>query len=77
MKVKVDTCRQFLKCEGVQVSTEAAFSLAQVLDEMGVAIALEAHKVLEEENRVRAVQGLEPRARLSVADLDKAIERLG
>ena len=74
MTIKIETCRRFLESKGVQVSTEAAAYLAQLLDTAGKEISSKALEILEKENAAREVQGLDPRVRLTAADIRRAIE---
>lgn len=74
MIIRINTARHFLDNKGVQVSTEAAAHLAQYLDIEAEAIATKAIKAMEEENRIRQVQGLPPRLRLASKDVKKALQ---
>ena len=69
MTVKVNTMRDYLASDGVQVSTDAAAYLAFTMDQRCREISAAVLQRLDEENRARAIQGIEPRRRITVDDV--------
>lgn len=71
--IKVNTMRNYLEAEGVQVSTEAASYLAFTLDARAREIAEAAWEALRRDNELRAIHGLEPRRRITADDVRRAM----
>jgi len=70
--IKVGTAKRYLESSELQVSMEAASALAFFLDEEARTVAQRAIVRVQEENRCRELQGLEPRRRLTAQDIREA-----
>jgi hypothetical protein len=73
MNIKLNTVKNFLQNDSIQVSAEASARLAFFLNDIADHIARQALLNLEEENQARAIQGIPPRHRLTAQDIDRIL----